>query len=443
MRFFCFRSTQPIAWLFAAAVFSFSGIARAAVEIQWWHAMTGANGAAVEQLAGEFNASQNEFEIVPTFKGIYADAMASGLKSFQEGEPPHILQVVEVGTASMMSATDMIKPIHELMRDARQYFDPKAYLPAITGYYSTSTGEMLSFPFNSSTALMWVNRDAIRRAGLEGAPLETWPQVMAAARRLRATVSPTCGMTTAWFSWLMFEQFSVWHNTAIASRANGIAGFDAELKINSPLHVRHLEALADMQKDRSFDYFGRADEAQARFLSGECPILLTSSGFYGLARGNGKFVVGALPMPYYPDVADAPQNALIGGASLWVLRGKTPYEYRGVAKFFAFLSETSRQVWLHQTLGYLPVTRIAYEVTKASGFYQTTPILELPLLQLIRKPATDNSRGVRLGDMVRLREIWEEEAERALAGKQSARQALDLAVSRGNEVLREFERRAH
>jgi len=146
------------------------------------------------------------------------------------------------------------------------------------------------------------------------------------------------------------------------------------------------------------------------------------------------------PMPYYPDQKDAPQNSIIGGASLWVMGGKKPEEYKGVAKFFAFLSDTDRQVGVHKSSGYLPITKAAYAKTKESGYYKENPYLETPLLELTNKEPTENSRGLRLGNMVQLRDVWAEEIEAALAGKKNAKEALDAAVNRGNTMLRQFER---
>jgi sn-glycerol 3-phosphate transport system substrate-binding protein len=414
--------------------------AHAKTEIHWWHAMVEANRTAIEQLARDFNASQNEFSIVPTYKGSYDATMAAGLAAFEKGNPPHILQVVEVGTATMMATKGLIKPVHEVMREARQYFDPNSYLPAITGYYSTAKGEMLSFPFNSSSAVMWINQDSLVKAGLSQARLETWPQVFEAARRLQASGHPTCGFSTAWPSWIMIEQFSAWHNLPIASKVNGIDGLDARLAFDTPLHARHLSTLAQLQMTRVFDYSGREDQAEGRFVSGECPIVLSSSGFFGRAQSQAKFAFRSAPMPYYPDVDGAPQNSLIGGASLWVMRGKTPHEYRGVARFFAFLSEIDRQAWLHQRLGYLPVTRVAFERTRAEGFYAQNPFHLVPLESLTRRPPTENSRGVRLGDMVGLRNIWAEELEAVFAGRKAAAAGLSAAVERGDALLHAFEK---
>jgi sn-glycerol 3-phosphate transport system substrate-binding protein len=424
-----------------ALALAFASPAQAAIEIQWWHAMTGGNNDIVNKLAEEFNASQSEYKVVPTFKGSYPDTMNAGIAAFRAGSAPHIMQVFEVGTATMMAATGAVKPVHVLMKEAGEKFDPNNYLAAITGYYSTSKGEMLSFPFNSSSMVMWINKDAFRKAGLDpDKPPKTWPEVFEAAKKLKASGHPTCGFSNAWVTWANIEQLSAWHNVPLATRANGLDGFDTVLNFNGPLHVQHLQHLVELQKDKTYDYSGRTNTGEGRFTSGECPIFLTSSAFFGNVKANAKFDFGAVPMPYYPDQKGAPQNSIIGGASLWVMGGKKPEEYKGVAKFFTFLSDTDRQVEVHKASGYLPITKAAYAKTKESGYYKDAPYLETPLLELTNKEPTENSRGLRLGNMVQLRDVWAEEIEGALAGKKSAKEALDAAVARGNTMLRQFEK---
>ena len=414
--------------------------AHAVTEIQWWHAMSGPNNDVVNKLANDFNASQSEYKIVPTFKGSYADTLNAGIAAFRAGNAPGIMQVFEVGTATMMAAKGAIKPVYELMKDEGEKFDPNSYLPAITGYYSTAKGDMLSFPFNSSSMVMWVNLDALKKAGIAEPP-KTWPEVFDDAKKLHAT-SPTCGLSASWITWALIEEFSAWHNVPIGTKANGLDGFDTVLEFNTPLETKLLENLVELQKDKSFDYSGRTNTGEGRFTSGECPLYLSSSAFYPNIRANAKFAYTAVAMPYFPDVAGAPQNSIIGGASLWVMGGKKPEEYKGVAKFFTFLSDTNRQAKLHQESGYLPITKAAYDKTKASGFYDKNPILEVPLKELTNKTPTENSRGLRFGGMVQMRDVWSEEIEAALAGKKSAKEALDAAVSRGNQMLRQFERTA-
>ena len=428
----------------AAGLFLAAGpmAAQAQTEIQWWHAMTGANNDVINKLADDFNASQKDYKVVVSYKGSYPDTLNAGIAAFRAGNAPHIIQVFEVGTATMMAAKGAIKPVQELMKEAGETFDPQSYLPAISGYYSTAKGEMLSFPFNSSSMVMWVNKDALKKANITDIP-KTWPDVFEAAKKLKTAGFATCGFSTGWTTWANIEQLSAWHNLPLATKANGLDGFDAVLNFNGPVQVRHLQNLVELQKDKTFDYSGRTSTGEGRFTSGECPIFLTSSGFFGNVKANAKFDYAAAPMPYYPDVAGAPQNSIIGGASLWVMGGKKSDEYKGVAKFLTFLSDTDRQAKLHIDSGYLPITKAAYAKVKASGFYQQNPDRETPLLELTNKAPTDNSRGLRFGNMVQMRDDWSEEIEAALAGKKSAQQALDDAVARGNQTLRQFERTAN
>jgi sn-glycerol 3-phosphate transport system substrate-binding protein len=423
-----------------AATFTIAAPAHAVTEIQWWHAMTGPNNDVVVKLANDFNASQSEYKVVPSYKGSYADTLNAGIAAFRAGNAPGIMQVFEVGTATMMAAKGAIKPVSQLMKEEGETFDPTAYLPAITGYYSTSKGDMLSFPFNSSSMVLWVNLDALKEAGIDTPP-KTWPDVFADAKKLHAT-HPTCGFSSGWITWALIEQFSAWHNVPIGTKANGLDGFDTVLGFNTPLELNLLQNLVELQKDKSYDYSGRTNTGEGRFTSGECPMFMTSSAFYPNVKANAKFNFTAVPMPYFADANGAPQNSIIGGASLWVMGGKQPAEYKGIAKFFTFLSDTDRQVYLHEVSGYLPITKAAYQKTKTSGFYEKNPILEVALKELTNKPPTENSRGLRFGGMVQMRDVWAEEIEAALAGKKSAKDALDAAVSRGNEMLRQFERTA-
>src|SRR6478736_2426089 len=414
--------------------------AHAVIELQWWHAMTGGNNDVIVKLANDFNASQSEYKVVPTYKGSYPDTMNAGIAAFRAGNAPHIMQVFEVGTATMMAATGAVKPVFQMMKEAGEKFDSNAYLSGITGYYSTAKGEMLSLPFNSSSTVMWINRDALKKAGINEIP-KTWPEVFEAAKKLKKD-HPTCGFSNAWVTWVNLEQLSAWHNQPLSTKANGLDGFDTVLEFNRDLQVKHLQNLMDLQKDKTYDYSGRTNTGEGRFTSGECPIFLTSSGFFGNVKSNAKFDWTNAPMPYYPDQAGAPQNSIIGGASLWVMGGKKPEEYKGVAKFFTFLSDTNRQAKLHQESGYLPITKAAYEKSIKDGFYEKNPTLQTPLKELTNKEPTENSRGLRFGNMVQMRDLWAEEIEAALAGQKTAQAALDAAVARGNAMLRTFEKTA-
>jgi sn-glycerol 3-phosphate transport system substrate-binding protein len=432
---------KSVAMASGLAVAAWCAPAHAQTEIQWWHAMGGALGEWVNDLAKQFNESQSEYRIVPTFKGSYDESMTAAVAAFRAGNAPHILQVFEVGTATMMASKGAIKPVGEVMKEAGQKFDPAAYIPAVAGYYTAPNGQMLSFPFNSSTTVFHYNKDAFKAAGLDPeAPPKSWPEVALAAAKLKAA-GHKCPFTTSWISWTQLESFSTWHNVEFATQRNGFGGTGARLSFNSPLHARHFENLANMAKQGLFVYKGRGNAADGTFVSGECAMFTGSSGLYGNVKRNAKFAAGISALPYYPDVPGAPQNTIIGGASLWVMGGKKPAEYKGVAQFFAFLSKPEVAAASHQRTGYLPVTLASYELTEKSGFYKQNPGTDVAVTQMIRK-TTDKSRGIRLGNFVQIRAIIDEETEQIWGGRKSAKEALDAAVKRGNEQLERFQKSA-
>jgi sn-glycerol 3-phosphate transport system substrate-binding protein len=365
--------------------------------------------------------------------------MAAAIAAFRAGAGPDILQVFEVGTATMMASKGAIVPVGKVMKDAGAKFDPSSYVPAVAGYYTAPNGEMLSFPFNSSTTVFYINLDAFKAAGIDTSKLpSTWPEVISAAAKLKAS-GHKCPFTPAWQGWTQLESFSAWHNVEFASKRNGLAGLDARMLVNSPLHVRHIENLANMAKQGLLVYKGRGATPQASFTSGECAMITTSSGFYGDVAKNAKFAYALAPLPYYPDVPGAPQNTVIGGASLWVMSGKKPEVYKGVAAFFTYLSGPEVQSASHKRTGYLPITTAAYQLTEKSGFYKEKPGTDVAVTQMIRK-TTDKSRGIRLGNYLQIRAIEDEELEQVWAGKKTAKEALDTIVTRGNELLERFQK---
>ena len=408
--------------------------------VEFWHAMTGKNGDTVQALVDKFNASQKDYKINPVYKGSYIETLNAGIAAYRAGQSPAILQVAEVGTATMMAAKGAVKPVYQLMAENNEKFDPNIYIPAIKGYYTDTSGKMLSMPFNSSTAVMYYNKDAFKKAGLdpEKAPA-TWPEFFAVARKLKAS-GMEGGFTTNWISWIQLENFSAWHNVPFGTRSNGFGGLDTQFVFNNPLQVRHFQTIYDLSKEKVFIYGGRENKANPLFTSGQVGLHFESIGGYGSMKANCKFDFGVARLPYYPDVPGAPQNSIIGGASLWVLNGKSNAEYKAVADFFSFISLPENQAFWHQQTGYLPITTAAYELTKAQGYYKTNPGLEIAIKQLLNKSPTSNSAGIRFGSMTQVREIEDQTWEDILADKISVKDGLDKMVKDGNKALREFER---
>jgi len=440
----CFSRTLTLVALAALMLVGVGGpAAQSRVQVEFWHGLTLPLGGILEKIVADFNESQTQYRVNPTFKGSYPETMVAAIAAFRAGNAPHVVQMFEIGTATMMSARGAIKPVHELMRETGVAFDPNIYLPAVRGYYSLPDGRMMAMPFNTSTAIMFYSKDAFKKAGLDPArPPQTWPELIESARKIKAAGAAPCAFTTAWPTWTQFEQFSAIHDVPLATKANGMAGLDAELRINSPLHVRHVQALVDMQKEGTFKYGGRDAAGDALFPSGECAIIHASSGLRARIAREAKFDWGAAMLPYWPQASGAPKNSIIGGAAFWVMTApsRKPEEYRAVAEFFGYLGRPEVVAKWHTDTGFLPITFAGYERVKAAGYYQQNPGTDIPFLQLTRTPPTENSRGLRLGNMPEIRSIIYEEVEKALQGQQGSQQALDSAVQRGNQVLKNFER---
>ncbi len=409
------------------------------ITINWWFAHGGRLGEKVQEIVANYNASQSEYKVVATYKGNYTDTMNAGIAAFRSKNPPHILQVFEVGTASMMAAKGAIKPVYEVMAESGLPFDPKTYLSTVTGYYTAPDGKMLSMPFNSSTPVLYYNLEAFKKAGLDpDKPPKTWPEVGEYAKKLVAAGYPG-GFSTAWISWIHVDNFSAWHNVPIGTKANGFAGLDTQFVFNSPLHVKHIQQLADWQKEKIFVYGGRRNKGNALFSSEQVAMYTESSAGYAGFKKTCKFPFRTSMLPYWPDASGAPQNTIIGGASLWVMQGHSAAEYKGVASFFNYISKPEVQADWHQFTGYLPITLAAYDLTKQQGFYKKNPGTETALIQMTMHNPTANSKGLRFGNFVQMRAIMYDTLEAIFAEKTNAEQGLSDAAEKGNKLLRKFE----
>ena len=427
----------------ALAAASVAGGAHAAshakVEVDFWHAMGGQLGEIVDKFAADFNASQDKYQVNAIYKGNYTETMTSAIAAFRAKEQPHIVQVFEVGTATMMAAGDKgaIYPVHELMADAGVAFDQADYLPGVISYYTDTDGKLLSLPFNSSTPVLWYNKTKFDELGIE-VP-STWDEVEAAAKAAKAG-GVEAPLSFGWQSWVQIENYSAWHDLEIGTEQNGFAGLDTKLSINNPAVVNHIQRIADMGKEGLFKYGGRRGDSRAMFVNGETIMWLNSSAYYGGFKKDIKdFEFAQTMLPTDTSVKGEPQNSIIGGATLWVLRGHEAEEYKGAAEFFKFISGPEQQAFWHQETGYVPITTDAYTLSQEQGFYNTDPGTDTAIKQLTLNEPTANSKGLRFGNFVQIRDVINEELESVWAGDKTAQEALDTAVERGDALLRKFE----
>lgn len=417
--------------------------AQAQTTVEWWHAMGGELGAKLEQVAQNFNDSQDEFRVTPSYKGTYPETMTAAIAAFRANQQPAIVQVFEVGTGTMMAAEGAIVPVYQLMEEHGAGFDPSIFLPQVVGYYTDTDGNMLSMPFNSSTPILYYNKTVFEAAGLDPEqPPRTWQELEQMSRQIMESGAAPCGFTSQWISWIQTENFSAWHNQPIGTGENGFAGLDSRLTLNGEAQVRHWGNLKQWADEGLFRYGGPVggDNAPPAFYAQDCAIYMASSAARaGVIANTEAFDLGFGMLPYYDDIEGAPQNSIIGGATLWVLSGKSDDEYRAVAAFFDYLTQPEVQADWSEPTGYLPITQAAYDLSTERGFFADNPGSETAIQQITLNEPTENSKGLRFGNYVQIRGIIDEEFEQMLAGSKDAQGALDSVVARGNDLIEQFQ----
>ena len=410
--------------------------------IHFWHAMKGARGEVIDNMIKAFNESQSEFVVVGTYKGNYDETVNAGVAAYRAKKQPHILQSFEVGTQTMMPS-GAIYPVYKLMQDTGYKIDWKGYLQPVLSYYMDADGNLMSMPFNSSTPVMYYNVDLFKKAGLSLLDKEkpvTWDELGEITTKIVQSGVPG-GLVCGWQSWTQVENYSAIHNLFFASRANGYEGLDCELLINNPQVVGHIAMLKDWMKDNRFFYGGQKYQGpQAEFIAQNAGLYIDSiSAIAKLQTAVKNFTWDVAPLPIEADMQQ-PQNSIIGGASLWVFKGHKKKEYKGVAAFLNHLATPEMQIYWHKQTGYFPITLAAYEQLKQEGYYREHPYQEVGIKQLTRREPTKASRGLRLGFFIQIRNIINEELELVWNDTKTPQEALDSAVRRSNQQLRQFEK---
>lgn len=406
----------------------------AKTEIIWWHAMTGYLGQRVNEIAAKFNSSQSEYEVKPVHKGSYAETLTAGIAAYRAKTPPHILQVFEVGTQTMLSS-GAVYPVYQLMKDQGIKIDWADYLSVVKTYYSKD-GNLYSMPFNSSTPILYYNKAAFEKAGLNPQnPPTTFAEIEKCAKAVVSKGAAKIGFTVAWPSWTLMENMHAWHDQPFANNNNGFSAMATQLKINGKLGVQILELLTRWQKEGIFTYSGRGSKGDQPIINGEAAIGLASTALVGTMTRTAKFDWGTGNLPHLEGYPQG--NSIIGGATLWVMKGHNKEAYKGVAKFLEFLGSTEQQAWWHTVTGYFPLTKAAVKALPEDHF-RKNPNLWTAFAQIIKGKTTSNSQGIRLGNFVAIRDTIESEMENVFAGKKAPAQGLDDAVKTANKTLKEF-----
>ncbi|EOW9213685.1 sn-glycerol-3-phosphate ABC transporter substrate-binding protein UgpB [Vibrio cholerae] len=418
----------------ASGVFSASTLA--ATEITWWHAMGGQLGETVNQLATDFNASQNDYKLTPVYKGSYTETLTAGIAAFRAGQAPNILQVFDAGAATIMSSKGVAKPVQDLMIESGYPFTAQDYIAGVRNFYADNTGKMVGMPFNSSTPVLYYNKDML--ASVNAQAPQTYEQLEQVAAKLAE--KGQAGFAQSLTPWIMFENFKARHNLPLSDKQNGYQDLSTKIMFNSDDMLMHVKKLKEWSDKGYYKYYGSDwDANQTPFERGEVAMWMGSSGSFGGLRNRVKFNLGTTYLPYWESVTKNPTHTFIGGAALFVLQGHTPAQDKGVAAFFAYLTKPETQMNWHKTTGYVPVTNAAYDLTKQSGYYQENPDAEVGVKQL-SLPDGEWTKGYRLGYYPQVREVMHREFDNIFSGRSTVESSLNKVEDESAKLLNRFAR---
>jgi len=409
----------------------------ATTDITWWHAMGGRLGEVVNEMATKFNNSQNEYKVTPIYKGGYEDTMTAGIAAYRAHQAPDIIQIFDAGSATIIGAKGVVYPVADLFDKYGVKFNAQDYISGVRNFYANSKGRMIGSPFNSSTPVMYYNKDAFKKAGIKNPPA-TWEEFEKDAVLLKKV--GYIGLSQSLSPWTAGENFMSRHNLQMANKNNGFDGFATKLYYENPAMDYHWDKLRDWTTKGYFKYYGRgwADNQQA-FYDQKVAMWLGSSGSFGGLRKGAKFNFGTTYLPYWKKFINPGAQTFIGGAALFVFSGKSDKKYKGIAKFLQYLTTPKMQYFWHKSTGYVPITKAAYALAKKDGYYKTTPDAEIGIKQL-SLPTQKWTKGYRLGNYVQIREIMTIEFENILNGKKTAKQALSDVDRKADKLLAKFAR---
>ena len=425
--------------LAAGALVSSTGFAWAETEITWWHAMGGRLGEVVNDIATKFNASQDDYKIVPVYKGNYEETLTATIAAFRGGEQPNIVQVFDAGAATIIGAKGATVPVEDLLKANGVPFDIEDYIAGVRYFYADADGKMVGMPFNSSSPIMYYNVAALNKAGVT--PPKTWEEfetVTAPALKAAGYVPLAQSHTP----WIFTENFKSRHNLPFATNGNGYEGVEGtELVFGDPIkhHFTQVKSWADQG---FYKYYGAGwSDNQAPFQAQDAAIWLGSSGSFGGLAAAVDFDFSATELPYWAAVTDKGYNTFIGGAALFAMAGHPAQENKAAAEFFRFLTSPAVQFLWHRETGYVPITEAAYETAKILDHYKTTPMAEIGIQQL-SLPGGEWTRGYRMGFYVQIRDVMNREYGKIFAGETSVEEAFATIKAEGDKLLARFAKTA-
>lgn len=399
------------------------------VKIDFWHSLAGSYGEELHYLATRFNQQQNEYFLNPIYKGDYVECITSLAAAFRAKQAPPLVQIFEVGSESMLNPSGIIEPVEKLMKKHRKKLNKQDYFPILNKYYSQN-GQLMAMPFNVSIPVLFYNKDALKKAGIQDKELpQTWHDLERISGLLQEH-GYDCVFSSANPAWILIEATASIHGLSLVDQKTNQALY------NNRQTRTLLTKLKDWQNRKIFEYGGRSDDSSILFTSGRCPFYAQSSGAFNSLSQFVNFDIGIISLPINTEVSKTRHSNIAGGGALWVLSGHDEKTYEGVSQFLEFILHPDNQLRWHQKTGYLPLG--------VKGDYQSIIKQSThPSLHIASHDFIDESLGLK-NDLSRvhnqIRVINEESLEAVFSGIKTPKEALDNAVLRSNHALERFKK---
>jgi len=405
------------------------------VTITFWHAMSGSRLGVVESIIESFNATHPDFEVKPLFTGSYAETLTKYVAAYPTKTGPNMVQVYEVGTQTMIDS-EAITPVYKIPEILGETWDWAQYVIPITHYYSVD-GNLWSMPFNSSTAMLYYNKDLFKAAGLDpDKPPTTWKEMEEYGEKILASGVVDHVYSTGWPSWI-YEQTLSYHNHLYADNDNGRAGLATKVVFNDDFGHMVFDTWIRLHNKGIYIYGGAEYSANSAFKASQIAMLIQStSSLAGILKAS-EFKVGTSFLPRFEGYPVG--NSIIGGGSLWVTKGQSEEELRGVWEFLKYIGQKDIAIQWHKGTGYFPVSGAALKALLDEGWFSADQTFLTAFLQILSgRRDTAAATGVRLGPFVAMREHFRAALEKSIGGELSPKDALNEAAEKMNLLLKDY-----
>ncbi|MFJ5770995.1 extracellular solute-binding protein [Psychrobacillus sp. NPDC093180] len=399
--------------------------------VTFWHSMGGAGQEALNKIVEEYNASQDDITVNAEYQGTYDESLTKFNAVAGSDSAPTVIQTFEIGTMSMINS-GQIKPIQELI-DADGY-DMSGLEENITNYYSLD-GTFYSMPFNSSTPVMYYNKDAFKAAGLDPeTPPATYEEVEEASKKIVESNPEMKGFALQAYGWL-WEQLLANQGALLLNNDNGRTDTPTEIGWTAEEGKSILEWVKRMVDDETFANYGtNGDNMMAGFLAGDVSMFLQSSASSRDVIDNAPFEVGIAYLPH-PENKER-QGVVIGGASLWMIDGKSEEEQKAAWEFMKYLQTPAVQAEWHVGTGYFAINPSAYEEQVVKDAHAEKPQLQVTVDQLQDTKASYATQGALMDMLPEGRKIMETALEVIYNGG-DVNEAYTTAVDQYNAAIKQ------